>query len=228
MKSRNQKFRDIDEYHALQPTGIRETLEQLRQAIRQAAPMATETISYGMPAFRQRKVLVYYALHQNHIGFYPTPDPMVHFKKELEKYSTSKGAIQFPVDKPIPLTLIKKIVKFRLDADSKSMHKKIESGVVHEVPDDLGKSLKAEPDILERWNNLTPVQRNEWICWVTIVKKPETKAEHIHRLIEDLKNGKGSPVAGQAVRNGDLQHKSGLKKSDICRQHPNTMNEWQK
>jgi len=119
MNSSKQKYSDIDEYHASQPAGVREMLEQLRQAIRKAAPMATETISYGMPAFRQNKILVYYALNKEHIGFYPTPNPIVHFKKELEKYSTSKGAIQFPVDKPLPLILIKKIVKFRLDEDKK-------------------------------------------------------------------------------------------------------------
>lgn len=120
MNNIQQKYSDIDEYHASQPAVIREKLEQLRQTIRNAAPMATETISYGMPAFRQNKILVYYALNKEHIGFYPTPNPIVHFKKELEKFSTSKGAIQFPVDEPLPLTLIKKIVKFRLDEDTKS------------------------------------------------------------------------------------------------------------
>jgi uncharacterized protein YdhG (YjbR/CyaY superfamily) len=114
MNTSNLKFKDIDNYHASQPAGIREKLEQLRQAIKQAAPQATETISYGMPAFRQNKVLVYYAVHKGHIGFYPTPKPIIHFKTELARYNTSKGAIQFPLDKPLPLTLIKKIVKFRV------------------------------------------------------------------------------------------------------------------
>ncbi|HVY75556.1 MAG TPA: DUF1801 domain-containing protein, partial [Puia sp.] len=90
----------------------------LRQTIKQAAPKATETISYRMPAFRQNKVLVYYAVHKEHIGFYPTSDPIVHFRQELEQYNTSKGAIQFPIDKPLPLALIKKIVKFRLEEDA--------------------------------------------------------------------------------------------------------------
>ena len=122
MKS-NLKFNDIDEYHASQPVDIRKVLEQLRQAIKQFAPQATETISYGMPAFRQDKVLVYYAVHKEHIGFYPTSKPIVHFKKELEKYSTSKGAIRFPIDKPLPIALIKKIVKFRVEADAKKQKK---------------------------------------------------------------------------------------------------------
>jgi uncharacterized protein YdhG (YjbR/CyaY superfamily) len=114
-------FRNIDEYHACFPADIQNILGQLRQTIRQAAPKATETISYGIPAFRQnKKVLVYYAVHKEHIGFYPTPNPIVHFKKELVKYNTSKGAIQFPIDKPLPLALIKKMVKFRVEEVTKN------------------------------------------------------------------------------------------------------------
>jgi uncharacterized protein YdhG (YjbR/CyaY superfamily) len=117
MKKNNMNFNDIDEYHSLFPEDIQKILEQIRQAIKQAAPDSTETISYGMPAFKKNKVLVYYAIHKDHIGFYPTPSPIVHFKKELEKFKTSKGAIQFPINKPLPLTLIKNIVKFRLEED---------------------------------------------------------------------------------------------------------------
>ncbi len=118
MEKRNEKYKDIDDYNGSQPANIQEILEQLRQAIKQAAPNAKETISYGMPAFRQNNTLVYYALNKEHIGFYPTPGPIIQFKKELEKYKTSKGAIQFPIDKPLPLTLIDKIVKFRIEEDA--------------------------------------------------------------------------------------------------------------
>lgn len=193
MNKSNQKYRDIDKYHALQPAGIRDTLEKLRQAIKQAAPMATETISYGMPAFRQGKILVYYAINKGHIGFYPTPSPIVHFKNELEKYNTSKGAIQFPVDKPLPLVLIKKIVKFRLNEETHGKDMKILPGVVHELTKDIEKVLKADPDILNRWNNLTSIQRNEWICWITMARKSETRTGHIHRMTEELKEGKKQP-----------------------------------
>jgi uncharacterized protein YdhG (YjbR/CyaY superfamily) len=124
MNKSNLKCRDIDAYHACFPAYIQNILGQLRQTIRQAAPNATETISYGIPAFRQNKVLVYYAVHKKHIGFYPTPNAIVHFKKELEKYNTSKGAIQFPIDKPLPLALIKKIVKFRVEEDTKKNNDK--------------------------------------------------------------------------------------------------------
>lgn len=106
----------IDEYHQAYPKEIQEILQQLRQAILQAAPKATETISYGMPAFKLNKVLVYYAVYKNHIGFYPTPKPIVHFKEDLISFKTSKGAIQFPINQKLPLALIKKIVKFRVAA----------------------------------------------------------------------------------------------------------------
>ncbi len=69
----------------------------------------------------------------------------------------------------------------------------IATGVVHEVPTDLQKTLLAKPDVLEKWNDLTPLARNEWICWTTIVKKAETRAEHIERLTEDLLKGKKRP-----------------------------------
>ncbi|NVN94927.1 MAG: DUF1801 domain-containing protein [Bacteroidetes bacterium] len=195
MNKSNLKFRDIDEYHALFPDDIQKILELLRQIIKQAAPQTIETISYGMPAFKQNKVLVYYAVHKEHIGFYPTSNPIVHFKKELEKYHTSKGAIQFPIDKALPLTLIKKIVKFRIEEDTIKANKtgEILKGVLHDVPSDMQKTLTSNADILEKWNKLTPIQRNEWICWVTIVKKSEKRAEHLDRMVEELKEGKRQP-----------------------------------
>jgi uncharacterized protein YdeI (YjbR/CyaY-like superfamily) len=71
--------------------------------------------------------------------------------------------------------------------------KRIAEGILHRLPDDLRKALKAKSAILDRWNKLTPIQRNEWICWVTIVKKEETRAEHIRRMIEELSEGKRQP-----------------------------------
>lgn len=69
----------------------------------------------------------------------------------------------------------------------------IAESVLHEVPDDMKTALKANPESVERWNKLTPIQRNEWICWITIVKKAETRTEHIQRMIEELKDGKRQP-----------------------------------
>jgi uncharacterized protein YdhG (YjbR/CyaY superfamily) len=110
-------FTTIDQYHAFYPAPVRAKMETLRQAIVQAAPKAQEVISYNMPAFRQNGVLVYYAANKAHIGFYPTPTPIQVFKDALKDYVTSKGAIQFPLDKAIPITLVKKIVKLRVLED---------------------------------------------------------------------------------------------------------------
>ncbi len=112
------KFANIDQYHATFPKPIQEILQKLRLTIQQAAPKAVETISYNMPCFKQNRNLVYYAAHKEHIGFYPTSKPLVVFKNELVSFKTSKGAIQFPLNKPLPTALIKKIVKFRVEEDN--------------------------------------------------------------------------------------------------------------
>ncbi|MDE3144668.1 MAG: DUF1801 domain-containing protein, partial [Bacteroidota bacterium] len=92
---------------------IQERLEQLRQTIKTAAPLALEVISYGMPAYKLNGMLVYFAAHKNHIGLYPMASGIEAFKSQLTKFETSKGTVQFPNDKPLPISLIKKIVKYR-------------------------------------------------------------------------------------------------------------------
>lgn len=111
------KFSSVEEYFASQPAEVQAMLQEMRNTIRQAAPKAQEVISYNMPAFKMHSVLVYYAAAKEHLGFYPTAAPILVFAAELAKYKTSKGAIQFPLDKPIPKGLIKKIVKYRLGED---------------------------------------------------------------------------------------------------------------
>jgi len=107
-------FSTIDEYIGTFPKDVQNTLRKLRQAIKEAAPDAVEAISYQMPAFRLRGNLVYFAAFKNHIGFYPTSSGIEAFKKELSSYETSKGAIRFPIGKPLPLSLITKIVRYRV------------------------------------------------------------------------------------------------------------------
>lgn len=108
-------FTSIQEYIDVFPPDVQKILQQIRAAIKKAAPKATEVISYGMPAFKLNEVLVYFAVCKNHIGFYPTAKPIIIFKKELAAYKTSKGAIQFSFNEPLPLRLITQIVKFRID-----------------------------------------------------------------------------------------------------------------
>jgi len=117
MKTAIKEIKTIDDYINQFPDEIKSKLEMIRKAIKKAAPKATEVISYGMPAFKQNKVLVYFAAGKNHIGFYPTPKPILVFSKELADYKTSKGAIQFPLDKKIPIALVSKITKFRVKED---------------------------------------------------------------------------------------------------------------
>lgn len=105
---------NIDTYISTFPKEIQEKLEQLRVTIKKAAPKAEETIKYGMPTLTLNGNLVHFAAYKNHIGFYPVPSAIKTFKKELADFKTSKGAIQFPLDKPLPLNLITKIVKFRV------------------------------------------------------------------------------------------------------------------
>jgi uncharacterized protein YdhG (YjbR/CyaY superfamily) len=114
------KSKDIDEYISAYPEDVQEILQKLRSEIKKSAPNSKETISYGMPAFKKGKVLVYFAAFKNHIGFYPTSSPIVAFEKELVRFKHSKGSIQFPLDKPIPYALVKKIVKIRVKEDIKN------------------------------------------------------------------------------------------------------------
>ncbi len=104
----------IDEYIATWPADIREKPLSMRDTIKKAAPKAEEAISYNMPTFKQDGYLVYFAAFNNHIGFYPIPSGMKAFEKELSKYKTGKGSVQFPYDQPLPLSLVTKIVKFRI------------------------------------------------------------------------------------------------------------------
>ncbi len=111
----NNKAENTDQYIALFPTAIQERLAILRKAIQEAAPEAQEVISYGMPAYKQQGVLVYFAGYKNHIGFYPTGSGVSTFVEELTDYQCSKGTIQFQHDQAIPVELIKRIVQFRIN-----------------------------------------------------------------------------------------------------------------
>ena len=107
--------RSVDEYLATVPEPARSTLKKIRAAIRSAAPSeSVETISYGMPAFKYKGVLAWFAAFSNHCSFFPTASIIEAFKKELGGYTISKGTIQFPLDHPLPSSLIRKMVKARV------------------------------------------------------------------------------------------------------------------
>lgn len=117
MKPQNGEFHSIDEYIARFPDDIQTRLQTLRATIHAAAPEAEERISYQMPAFAMNGILVYFAAQKNHIGFYPTSSGIAAFENELTGYESSKGAVRFPLDQPLPLDLITRIVQFRVAED---------------------------------------------------------------------------------------------------------------
>jgi uncharacterized protein YdhG (YjbR/CyaY superfamily) len=124
MEGNTVSFVSIDEYIATFPEEIQKILQELRAAIKASAPEAEEKISYQMPTFALKGNLVHFAAYKNHIGFYPTPSGIQAYKDELSIYEGSKGAVRFPIDKPLPLELIRKIVKYRVAENLEKAEKK--------------------------------------------------------------------------------------------------------
>jgi uncharacterized protein YdhG (YjbR/CyaY superfamily) len=113
------KLVNVDEYIKTFPNNVQKILEQVRATIKEKAPEAVESISYGMPGYKTHgKPLVYFAGYEKHIGFYATPTGHEAFAAELSKFKQGKGSVQFPLDKPIPLDLIARIVEFRAKENS--------------------------------------------------------------------------------------------------------------
>ena len=154
----NNNFTTVDQYIALADQKQQALLQQVRTIIAHAVPDATETISYQMPTFRYHGNLIHFALFKNHLGLYPGPEAIIQFQKDLIPYKTTKGAIQIPFDKELPVELIEKIVRFNFE---KLRHKsapdwrrhqgkwteaidKIEQ-IIHELP--LTKTIKWGSDV---------------------------------------------------------------------------------
>ena len=116
----NTAFKTIDEYISTCPVELQDRLKELRELIEKNAPNATERISWSMPTFYQNGYLVHFFLHKHHIGLYPGAEAIEHFKERLSGYKTSKGAIQLPLNKPLPKYLIEEIVKYKVNKNSGS------------------------------------------------------------------------------------------------------------
>ena len=136
MSASRRQFETIDEYISMFPENVQRILNELRQTIKEAAPAAQETINYQIPTFTLNGNLVHFAAFENHIGFYPTPSGMEAFEEELSGYKGAKGSVQFPIHEPLPLSLIRRIVEFRVKENLEKKLKKISSGK---------KSQKGEP-----------------------------------------------------------------------------------
>ena len=124
MAESKRQFKTMDEYMNAFPEDVRRILNELRQAIKEVAPAAEETINYQIPTFTLNGNLVHFAAFQNHIGFYPTPSGMEAFKNELSGYKRAKGSVQFPIDEPLPLPLIRRIVEYRVKENLERKQKK--------------------------------------------------------------------------------------------------------
>lgn len=120
----NTAIKTIDEYIAQFPKDVQILLEKMRAIISKAAPKAEEGMAYGIPTFKLNRNLVHFGGYKSHIGFYPAPSGIEAFKKELAKYEGSKGTIRFPLDKPLPATLITQVVKFRVAKNLEKVKKK--------------------------------------------------------------------------------------------------------
>ena len=114
MKTVRKQSGGIDDYISAFPAETQKALRQIRKAIKTAAPGAEEAIKYGVPTFVLNGNLVHFAAFKNHIGFYPTPSAIAKFREDLSKYKSAKGSVQFPLDEPMPVALVTRIVRFRV------------------------------------------------------------------------------------------------------------------
>ncbi len=114
MKKQPSSIANIDQYIASFPEEVQNLLKQVRATVTRSAPHAEEAIKYGLPTFVLNENLVHFGAFKKHIGFYPTPSGIAAFTNELSQYTCSKGAVQFPLDEPLPLKLIAKIARFRV------------------------------------------------------------------------------------------------------------------
>jgi len=117
-------YTNIDEYITSFPDDVQVLLQKIRNAIHEAAPEATEAIKYGIPTFILNGNLVHFGGYKNHIGFYPAPMGIEAFKEETSQYEAGKGTLQFALDKPLPLDLVERIVKFRVIKNSEKAKSK--------------------------------------------------------------------------------------------------------
>jgi uncharacterized protein YdhG (YjbR/CyaY superfamily) len=124
MAAPRRQFKTMDDYIDSLPADVQRILNELRRAIREAAPEAEETINYQIPTFTLNGNLVHFAAFENHIGFYPTPSGMQAFEKELSRYKRAKGSVQFPIDEPLPMPLIRRTVEYRVKENREKKVKK--------------------------------------------------------------------------------------------------------
>lgn len=157
--TKRKTFKTVDEYLKTFPPPVRSALEKIRKTIKSAAPGAEETISYGIPGYKYQGMLIYFAGYTNHVSIYPAPRSASAFKKELAAYKGGKGTVQFPLDKPIPLDLVKRIVRFRAKTNEEKSQLKKKSAPIATA---AKKKKPMDAEQVTAWmNKLSPSVRKE-------------------------------------------------------------------
>ncbi len=203
------KISPVEEYISEQSEEIQPMLCKIRETIRNAAPNAAEKISYRMPTFWQGENLIHFAAFKNHISIFPGDEAIVYFKEKLTGYKTSKGTIQFPLDKPIDYDLIAEITRWRVEqaekkrSNTKRVNKtdkktKIEieyttrsprmTREICEIPDYVATALD-ETGLWDRYRARPPYQQNDYIRWITRGKREETRLKRLDQMIDELRRG---------------------------------------
>lgn len=202
--------KNTDEHIAGFPSPVKERLEKLRAAIKKAAPKAEELISYGIPTFKQNGNLVHFAGYKNHIGFYPGAGGIEAFKKELSAFETSKGTVQFPHDKPLPLAIISQIVKFRVMQNN-------EKAALKKPVKVATKSIDKKPtdeDLVNAWmKKLSPAAKKEIESVRTIIKTASSKLNE--RIKWNAPSYYSSPAPKSNVAGADILTFGPYKKDKI-------------
>lgn len=181
----------IDEYIAMQPPAIQPMLRELRGVISQAAPQAGEKISWGMATFTLHGNLVHFSAHKRHIGFHPAPSAIEAFRAELAPYACSKGTVQLPYGKPLPLELIRRMVAYRVEEQSRLAVQKAPPRPLrprHEMPQDVSAALQEE-GLRAAYEARPPYQRNDYVGWITRAKRPETREKRLRQMLDELHAG---------------------------------------
>ena len=183
----------IDEYIEAQPEDIRDVLRKVREIICAAAPDSAEKISWNMPTFRQGENIIHFAAFKKHLGIYPGDLSLSPFMDRLADYRCSKGAIQFPYDKPIDFELIADITRWRVSCVKRAnTNQDMDAGKLtrplHDIPDYVAAALD-NSGLWERYRARPPYQRNDYISWITGAKREETRQKRLGQMLDELRNG---------------------------------------
>lgn len=184
------KFMTIDEYIAAQPAEVQLILQAVRATIRAAAPEATEKISWQMPTFWQGENIVHFAAFKNHFSLFPGGEAAGVFADRLALYKTSKGTIQFPLDRKIDHALIADIVRWRLERarNGKSAFAEPVARARHAMPGFVAAALD-ERDLWARYDARPPYQRNDYVGWIVHAKREETRQKRLEQMLCELQAG---------------------------------------